>query len=72
MLLLVSDQQSKLRMLYQITKKHSITLLIPPLLIKKKQYLCGLFLSRMISVDAVTAEFSGTALFSDITFNIFS
>jgi ATP-binding cassette subfamily F protein 3 len=57
-------------MLYQITKKHSITLPFPPLFIQKKQYLCGLFLSRMISVDAVTVEFSGTALFSDITFNI--
>lgn len=33
-------------------------------------YLCRLFLSIMISVDAVSVEFSGSALFSNITFNI--
>ncbi len=36
----------------------------------EKQYLCALILDRMISVDAVGVEFSGTVLFSDITFNI--
>ena len=42
-----------------------------------KQYLCGpvykqagLFQNIMISVDAVTVEFNGSALFSNITFNI--
>lgn len=36
----------------------------------EKRYLCGLFLNEMISVDAVTVEFNGSALFKDITFNI--
>ena len=33
-------------------------------------YLCPLYFQTMISVDAVGVEFSGTVLFSDITFNI--
>lgn len=36
----------------------------------EKRYLCALFLGIMISVDAVTVEFNGSALFKDITFNI--
>jgi ATP-binding cassette subfamily F protein 3 len=36
----------------------------------KKEYLCPLIFKSMISVDAVTVEFNGSALFSDITFNI--
>lgn len=36
----------------------------------EKRYLCGLFFRDMISVDAVTVEFNGSALFKDITFNI--
>lgn len=36
----------------------------------EKRYLCGLFHRSMISVDAVTVEFNGSALFKDITFNI--
>ena len=37
--------------------------------VENKQYLCPYFLS-MISVDAVSVEFNGSALFSNITFNI--
>ncbi len=36
----------------------------------EKRYLCALFFKGMISVDAVTVEFNGSALFKDITFNI--
>jgi ATP-binding cassette, subfamily F, member 3 len=36
----------------------------------EKRYLCALFSRDMISVDAVTVEFNGSALFKDITFNI--
>lgn len=36
----------------------------------EKRYLCALFFESMISVDAVTVEFNGSALFKDITFNI--
>ncbi len=36
----------------------------------EKGYLCALFFESMISVDAVTVEFNGSALFKDITFNI--
>lgn len=36
----------------------------------EKRYLCALFFKAMISVDAVTVEFNGSALFKDITFNI--
>jgi len=36
----------------------------------RAQYLCGLISKLMISVDAVTVEFNGSALFSNITFNI--
>jgi ATP-binding cassette, subfamily F, member 3 len=36
----------------------------------EKRYLCGLFFRDMISVDSVTVEFNGSALFKDITFNI--
>ena len=33
-------------------------------------YICGLYFISMISVDAVSVEFNGSALFSNITFNI--
>ncbi len=36
----------------------------------QKAYLCALIFDAMISVDAVSVEFNGSALFSNITFNI--
>lgn len=38
--------------------------------ILRKAYLCALIFDAMISVDAVSVEFNGSALFSNITFNI--
>lgn len=38
--------------------------------VSEKQYLCALYLGNMISVDAVSVEFSGSVLFSNITLNI--
>ena len=42
----------------------------PPSLSPKSPYLCTLIFSSMISVDAVTVEFNGSALFSDLSFPI--
>ena len=38
--------------------------------ILRKAYLCALIFDAMISVDAVSVEFNGSVLFSNITFNI--
>lgn len=65
-----TDYWITLKQLFEAHSSRKSTRIQESINLTNPGYLCPLILKSMISVDNVTVEFNGSALFSNITFNI--